>query len=309
MRRAAAALTVALAFSSQPAGAQDPALDQTIERDQTVASGTATLSDGHVDIGPSLVDGELNLLIHDDSVVPAVWRRLDDTVIAVGDDAVQIVPDDPAYDFLGVGPGTPVHVVPQVQQPGVVWVGWNTQDPAVMEQIDRGATLTLLGAQGPGDLVMYLQSGTLGSPDVLWRSASSARQPVWVEVNTHTHANWVFTRPGVYLVRVRIEADLVDGTTVSDTRDLRFAVGSAAKPADALAASWSGPEPAADDTASSGEDAAAAGGDDDGGTGSLVVVLAIVGVTVALGGTLAATVARERRAKRDARDETAEDAA
>ena len=49
-----------------------------------------------------------------------------------------------------------------------------------------------------------------------------------MEKNTHTHANWVFTAPGEYLLKVTASAELSDGSTVSDTRYLKFAVGDSA---------------------------------------------------------------------------------
>jgi putative ABC transporter-associated repeat protein len=299
-----------------PAAAQtdeDANLDQSIRSAQPVARGEKTLADGHVDVGPRFVDGRWTLLIHDDQAKakdgdpahPSVWRHPEQTVLRVTDDALLTVPDDETYAFLPAKPGDRVHVVPQTQNPDVVWVGWNTQDPEVMERIDRGVTMTLTGVQGPGDLVVYLQSGDFGDPQVLWDSTAKPK-PAWVDVNTHSHANWVFSRPGVYLVRVRIAAELVDGTTVSDTRDLRFAVGTDVKPADALAARWTGPDPAADDA-----EPAAASADDDGsdeGGGSGGMVAAIAAVAVALGVLLTATMVRGRRARARARDARPADA-
>ncbi|HWT95397.1 MAG TPA: choice-of-anchor M domain-containing protein [Solirubrobacteraceae bacterium] len=306
--RTAALLTavVAIAGAAGPgaAQAQDAAaergLEQTIEREQTVADGRKVLSDGHVDIGPRFVDGRWTLLVHDDAAkadsgAKSVWRPTDDTVLEVSDAAILEVPDDPAYEFLRAAPGSKVHVVPQTQDPDVVWVGWNTQDPEVMERIDRGVTMTLTGVQGPGSLVVYLQSGTFGDPQVLWDSEAKPK-PAWVDVNTHTHANWVFSKPGVYLVRVRIEADLVDGTKVRDTRALRFAVGSTTSADDAFAASWSGPaeEPSA-------SVAAEADGEEDDDGFPIVPVTGVALLALVLLGAVGATVRRGARAKRQAR--------
>ncbi len=301
----AAALVAALGLAGPAAAAdEDPNLDQSIRSEQAVADGEKTLADGHVDVGPRFVGGRWTLLIHDDqakakSGASSVWRRPERTVLRVTDAARQTVPDDPTYGFLPAKPGERVHVVPQTQDPDVVWVGWNTQDPSTMERIDRGVTMTLTGVSGPGDLVVYLQSGDFGDPQVLWDSTADPK-PAWVDDDTHTHANWVFSRPGVYLVRVRIDAELVDGTTVSDVRDLRFAVGNGAKPADALAARWTGPEPAAA-VADASSEPAGASDDGGGGSGGLIVVLAVIAVALALGLVLAATVVRERRARSAAR--------
>lgn len=307
--RAFAVLAIALttaATTSAAVGAQeggDPALDQTIERDQAVVEGQTVLDDGHVDIGPRMVDGDLTLLVHDDSVVPAVWRSLDDTVMHVKDAAIQTVPDDDTYSFLGVAPGTPVHVIPQVQRAGVPWVGWNTQDPEVMETIDRGATLSLLGVDGPGDLVVYLQSGVLGDPEVLWSTPVDDAQPLWVEVNTHTHANWVFSEPGVYLVMVEISADLVSGQSIADTRTLRFAAGDGVDPVDALEKDYSGVV-ASGSSAGAGAHDASADPAGDGGSGGTSPALLGVGAAVAvLLGAVAWTAIGGRRVRARAESE------
>lgn len=270
-------------------------LEQRIDERQPVVRDRSVLARGHVDIGPRFVDGRWTLLVHDDAAKadpsePSVWRPAEQTVLHVRDESILPVPDDPAYAFLRAEPGADVYVVPQTQNPDVVWVGWNTQDPEVMETIDRGVTMTLTGVQGPGELIVYLQSGDFAEPDVLWDSAAKP-EPVWVDVNTHTHANWVFSKPGVYLVRLKIEADLVDGKTVSDTRVLRFAVGTKTSTDEAFAAAWRGAPARAASTAAPSE--AAEGGAPAGvflGAGALV--LAVVFVVV---------IQRGRTAKRRAR--------
>ncbi|MEV2237104.1 choice-of-anchor M domain-containing protein [Micromonospora sp. NPDC049891] len=276
------------ALAAQPAS-PDPALEQSIGADQPVAGEPAVLNAGHVDLGPRYVDDEWTLLIHDDAAEP-VWRDPDRTVLQVSDAAVQTVPDDPAYGFLGVPAGTSVHVVPQIQDPQVVWLGWNTQDPQVMRTIDRGVTLELAGVDGPGEVTMYVQSGTFGEPQVLWRSTEPPGQPMWVEVNTHTHANWVFTAPGVYLVAVRVSADLISGERASVTRHLRFAVGDATSTDEALAArpgAVAEPQPAAEPDEASG-----AGG------GGPRLVVGLVAVAAALAVALLVVVLRGRSVRR-----------
>lgn len=282
--------------AAQPSS-PDPALDQSIAPDQPVAAEPAVLDAGHVDLGPRYVDDEWTLLIHDDAAQP-VWRDPDRTVLRVTDAALRAVPDDPTYGFLGVPAGTDVHVVPQVQHPDVVWVGWNTQDPRVMQTIDRGVTLELADVDGPGEVVMYLQDGTFSEPQVLWRSTEPPGQPMWVEVNTHTHANWVFTAPGVYLIAVRASADLVGGERVSATRHLRFAVGDATSTDEALAArpgEVAAPPPAGPDPAEP----------DDAGGGGPWLVVGLVVVAVALAGALVVVVLRGRAVRRRVEQERA----
>ncbi|MBB5788809.1 choice-of-anchor M domain-containing protein [Jiangella mangrovi] len=292
----AGVVTATAAAGASTAGASaDADLDQQIDPDQAIATEPAVLTEGHVDIGPRYVDDAWTLLVHDDHAEPAVWRTTPQTVFQVSDASLTTVPDDPAYAFLPAEAGTDVHVVPQAEQPGVVWVGWNTQDPTVMESIDRGATLTLRGVEGPGDLVMFLQSGTLGEPEVLWDSRAAFPQDLWVEVNTHTHANWVFSEPGVYLVEVEVSADLVSGEPESDTQVLRFAVGDATSSDEAFAAEYTSAAP--------GETAtppAVAEASDDGGGGPAPVLLGAVGAAALLVVVLVIVVLRGRGARRRA---------
>lgn len=298
MRRVLAAIAVVALVTPTTAMGQPPpsdGLDQTIDPGQAIATGQAALSRGHVDIGPRFVDGEWTLMVHDDSVDPSVWRHLDETVFQISDKAVLKVPDDPAYGFIGA-PGTPVYVVPQVQNPDVAWVGWNTQDPEVMETIDAGVTLTLTGVDGPGEVFVYLQAGNFGDADVLWDSTQDEPQDLWVDVNTHTHANWVFTEPGVYLVQTEVTADLIDGSTVTDTAVIRFAIGDATDIQGAYTAQLTAPEPRTDESPAAADTAV----EDDGSSGPEPVVFVIGAVALALLAGVVVVLTRGRAAKRRA---------
>jgi putative ABC transporter-associated repeat protein len=303
---ALAGLVLALLLPAVPAQAgtdDDADLDQSIESDQQIVHGEKVLTAGHVDMGPRFVDGEWRFLIHDDAAkadaaATSVWRYPDETVFHIRDEGMLPAPDDAAYAFLGAAAGDPVWVSPQTQDPEVVWLGWNTQDPDVMESIDRGVTLTLRSVDGPGQMTVFLQSGSFGEPEVLWSSAEPAEQPVWVDINTHTHANWAFTEPGVYLIELEASADLIDGSTVADDALLRVAVGSATDP---LAALKSVAEPASPDPSESSAPAAADGSSPGEDAGPDVVVVALVAaIALVAAGLLVAVVVvvvRGRRAK------------
>lgn len=291
--------------SEPPTSDESGSLEQEIDPDQEIAADEAVLDVGHVDLGPRYVDGEWSLLVHDDHEAGrSVWRSLDRTVVRVADTAIQESPDDPAYDFLGVPGGTPVHVVPQTQDPEVVWLGWNTQDPEVMDAVDRGVTLSLAAVEGPGDLVVFLQDGGFGEPDPLWDSRTTEPQPLWIDVNTHTHANWVFTEPGSYLVAVTATATLLDGSEESVTGTLRFAVGDATDPATALAAA---PIEIAGDAAGPVPDQATDDPGTGGGVSTTVVLLATAAVALLVG--LALALVRARRARAAALADPAGDSA
>ncbi|MGM7422302.1 choice-of-anchor M domain-containing protein [Cellulosimicrobium sp. CpK407] len=231
------ALLVGSGASALPADTEDdPALQQTVEGDEASVEGREVITDGHVDVGPRFLDDTWTLQARDDRAVPPVWRFPDETVFHVVDESILEAPDSEDYAFLGVEPGAPLYVVPQVQNQAVVWLGWNTQDPEVTQRIDRGATLRLDGVEGPGSFFLFLQEGVTGPPNVLWNSGTAYPQDLWMDVNTHVHANWVFTEPGVYTLDVTMLADLTDGTHVEDPGVLRFAVGTSTDPQTAFPA-------------------------------------------------------------------------
>lgn len=295
----AVALALAAVFASPAAvgDTDDDDLTQRIDPNQTQGTGQVVVDQGHLDFGPTLNTGEWRIQIHDDSGSPSYWRHLEDVVMRVSDQAILEVPDAESYAFLGQDPGTPVWVVPQTQKPGVVWTGWNTQEPGVLEALDLGTTLSVLGVEGPGDMIAYLQSGNFGEPQPLWSSLEPFPQESWIEVNTHTHANWVFTQPGIYLVDVQFDGQLNTGEAVSARDTLRFAVGDATDPqpafamqSDAAAAPTAQSTPAADPATEATDERA--------GSNLGVVIAVVVGaVVIAIIVALIVVSAASRRAK------------
>ncbi|MFW0155936.1 choice-of-anchor M domain-containing protein [Rothia sp. P6271] len=209
---------------------QERALEQTLSSDAPIGTEHVVISQGHVDMGPKFVDGQWRLMLHDDHGQSPVWRHLSDVVLHGNDDAKLPVPDDPRYAFVHASAGDDVYVIPQTERSGVVWPGWNSQDPEVVSRLGEGMTLTLEKVEGPGQMSLYLENGNFSAPQVLWNSADTQAQDIWVDNNSHVHANWVFTKPGAYFVTVKAHGTLADGTKVSDTERLQFAVGNVLNP-------------------------------------------------------------------------------
>ena len=228
---------IALALGTAPArAADDPALDQTVAADEEASTESAVIGTGHVDIGPRMVDGQWSVALRDDSGAHPVWRDPDRTVLRVSDAALMAAPTGSDYAFMGAQAGEQYYVVPQTQNPDVVWLGWNTQDPGVVSAIDRGATMRIGSVSGPGRTWMFLQDGTFGKPRLLVDGQSGQAQDVWVNASTHVHANWVFTAPGVYTAALTFSARTTDGQQLSASTTLRFAVGSQTSADEAFAA-------------------------------------------------------------------------
>ena len=247
-------LVIAGAPSSFADPSPDPDLAQSVAAHEEWTGEASEISVGHVDLGPRLIDGQWRAGLRHDAETGAVWRDPNQTVLRVNDAAIMTAPDSADYPFLADVAGKPVYVVPQTQNPNVVWLGWNTQDPAVTATIDRGLTMRVGPVSGPGRAWLFLQSGTFGKP-LLLADSGAAPGDVWIDSGTHVHANWAFSAPGTYTATVTFLGTTTAGEAVSASTTLRFAVGDAASASEALAMD----APAAADAASAGASASSSG--------------------------------------------------
>ena len=212
----------------------DPDLAQSVAAHEEWRGEASEISAGHVDLGPRLIDGQWRAGLRHDAESGAVWRDPNQTVLRVSDAAIMTAPNSADYPFLADVAGKPVHVIPQTQNPSVVWLGWNTQDPAVTATIDRGLTMRVGPVSGPGRAWLFLQSGTFGKP-LLLADSGAAPGDVWIDSGTHVHANWAFSAPGTYTATVTFLGTTTAGEAVNASTTLRFAVGDAASASEALA--------------------------------------------------------------------------
>ena len=301
-----ALLVVAGAPTSFADPSPDPDLAQSVAAHEEWSNEASEIAVGHVDLGPRLIDGQWRAGLRHDAESGAVWRDPNQTVLRVSDTAVMTAPDSADYPFLADVAGKPVYVVPQTQNPSVVWLGWNTQDPAVTATIDRGLTMRVGPVSGPGRAWLFLQSGTFGKP-LLLADSGAAPGDVWIDSGTHVHANWAFSAPGTYTATVTFLGTTTAGEAVSASTTLRFAVGDAASASEALAmaapaaapadgasassssASSSGAAPAGSSSSASG---AASGGLPD---WAFLAIIAIAAASLLVIGAL--VVARSRRSR------------
>lgn len=183
-------------------------------------SGSEEVTHGHFDVGPVLNGGNLTSSVKDDRTSPA--RH-------VSPGALEFVLNDAAKINLPAGmeniapAGTPVHMIGATQQQGVPWLGWSTQDPELLKQLDGPVTMSLNGFEGPGTMSTFLSGnfGSAGQKVFDSRSGGSFQVPA----NTHQHSNWVFTAEGRYTVTIGWTARLKNGQQVSSESVLHFTVG------------------------------------------------------------------------------------
>ena len=300
-------LLVVGAPSSVADPSPDPDLAQSVAAHEEWRGEASEISVGHVDLGPRLIDGQWRAGLRHDAESGAVWRDPNQTVLRVSDAAIMTAPDSADYPFLADVAGKPVYVVPQTQNPSVVWLGWNTQDPAVTATIDRGLTMRVGPVSGPGRAWLFLQSGTFGKP-LLLADSGAAPGDVWIDSGTHVHANWAFSAPGTYTATVTFLGNTTAGEAVSATTTLRFAVGDAASASDALAmaAPAAAPAEGASQGAPSGAPATQASGDQGATSGAdfsegglpdwaFIAVIAVALISVFV--VVALLVARSRRSR------------
>ena len=279
----------------------DPDLAQSVAAHEEWSNEASEISAGHVDLGPRLIDGQWRAGLRHDAESGAVWRDPNQTVLRVGDAAIMTAPDSADYPFLADVAGKPVHVIPQTQNPSVVWLGWNTQDPAVTATIDRGLTMRVGPVSGPGRAWLFLQSGTFGKP-LLLADSGAAPGDVWIDSGTHVHANWAFSQPGTYTATVTFLGTTTAGEAVNASTTLRFAVGDAASASEALAmaapaASGSGSEPPAAGTSQGPGSSESTSSSSEGGLPDWAFLAIIVSVVLSLLVISALVVARSRRSR------------
>lgn len=191
------------------------------------AGGRTVMDDGHVDIGPRIVDGRMQVMARDDTVSPPRWRGLGEIALGVGDNAAITVPDNATYAFLGSA-GSKVWVLPQVQRSGIIWPGWNTQDPSIVDGVRGKVTWTITSVSGPGRFWLFLND-SFGTPSLVFDGARSWPQSTTVDHNVHAHGNWAFGAPGVYRLGFRMSGTGTAGASLSGDATLVVAVGDAAR--------------------------------------------------------------------------------
>ncbi|MFF8969927.1 choice-of-anchor M domain-containing protein [Streptomyces sp. NPDC014995] len=264
--------------------------------DADVVATRAVIDEGHIDIAARVVDKRMQIHVKDGTVSGrTTWREPSSVVLHVKPAAKNTLPDGDAFAFLGRA-GDPVWLLDQVQQDGLLWPGWST------DNIEAGATrggvrFSLTGVKGPGTVALYTYDAMSGA-NVLFNSKDGVPDSFDIPANTHAHGGWAFTEQGTYRLTFAMSGRLADGTAVSDSETVTFVVGdgnpAAVKPGDGSGGgSSSGTGDGSPDTGT-GDDASAAGSSSDGDSpagagGSMASTGA--GNAALLGGTAAALAA------------------
>ncbi|MHA3946435.1 TIGR03773 family transporter-associated surface protein [Cellulomonas bogoriensis] len=192
---------------------------------ETVEAGQVdVVTEGHLDLGPTIQDGSLVVAVKDDRSGTQVWRSPGELVLHLGEAARTPVPAGEDFSFLGTGH---VWAIPLAQRTGVPWLGWNTQHPTIAGRASGPMTLTLESVDGPGSLAVYSLDSFGGVGDRYFGTVDGFPRSTSVPVGAagvHVHGIWAFTAEGIYRVTVGFSGT-VDGAARSGTAVMTFAVG------------------------------------------------------------------------------------
>lgn len=217
------------------------------------------LASEHADVvAVSLQDGKLLLDTRADvDGELAKPLRAAETIIHVADTAQVQLGSDPSYAFLGAA-GKTVWLVPQTRNPQVVWAGFSTENEP-LRAAASSVSLELVSAQGPGPVEIYTQGDFGATPQRLF--SSTTKLPAWqMQVPQHSHANWVFSEPGVYKLRFAARAAIAGAEQLAE-QTYTFVVGELEKyKAEANLVD----QPGTGDTDTGGTDAGVGAGDGSG---------------------------------------------
>ncbi|MBC2904774.1 TIGR03773 family transporter-associated surface protein [Streptomyces cupreus] len=305
---------------AQPMPAAGKAVTQVAEAERRTALAATTasadvvsdrkvLDEGHVDFAARVVDNKLQIHLKDGTVSgKTTWREPSSVVLHVKPAAKNTLPAGDDFAFLGKE-GDPVWLLDQVQQEGLLWPGWST-DNIKAGVTKSGVEFSLTKVDGPGTYALYTYDAMSGA-NVLFNSKDGVPDSFDVPANTHAHGGWAFTKQGTYRLTFKMSGTLANGTKVSDTETVTFAVGDTdpgtVTPGDGSGKGTSGTSgSSSSDTPGSATDSGSTGGsstdDTDGSMASTgagqPVLLGSAAAALTAVGAVAFLAARRRRTAR-----------
>jgi surface-anchored protein len=157
-----------------------------------------TLETGEVDVGVGYADGAWDLHAHDETT--DIEYEPGEVTLLAGPASQTTVPIDLQYSFLG-SPGAPTWILPQVEDPELLYLGLATEEIALGVFEGDVVTFSLTGITGPGHFALYSEGG-FGDVTLFFNSADgiTSSDSMTLPVGSHQHLNWAFSAPGSYSV-------------------------------------------------------------------------------------------------------------
>lgn len=189
------------------------------------------LTEGHTDVGVVYELGGWNLHIGQHEATPPMEYAPNEAILGVDIvGARSTVPANPQFSFLGT-PGSSVWVLPQVQDPALLFLGFGTEELESGVFVNDEVTLSLQGVTAAGQFSVY-EVGMFGSPTLFMNSGDgiTAADSIVLAAGGHRHVNWTFSTPGTYEVNFEAAGTLVDGNVFTASGPITYTFSVAAVP-------------------------------------------------------------------------------
>lgn len=184
------------------------------------AAPSIVLEKGHTDIFNVRAEGDqLVLNLKEDITGQHVIQQPENVLLVVKESAhTQMTANVPQV-------GTPGYYLPMTQDFNLLWPGWDTLE--VQESGFYGIDINFVQVNGPGRVFLFSQSA-FGAPEALLKDGSFELKTGSVREQSfpaHTHAHWVFEKPGTYTMVVNASGAKDGKTVVSNTATYTWRVG------------------------------------------------------------------------------------
>jgi surface-anchored protein len=170
------------------------------------------LTNQHVDLGIAYEDDAWDLHVHNET--DDIEYAPNEVLLGIGPAARMARPAGSAFDFIGVGAGENFWLLPEANNPDVLFLGIGSEEiesgvfdtiaapDARVSGAGEWLTLSLHSVLGPGDFSIWSE-GDLG-PIVFMATSDGIGMDdkVFVVAGGHSHFNFGFTAPGIYEVTV-----------------------------------------------------------------------------------------------------------
>lgn len=180
----------------------------------------AGLTKDHADIGIAFEDGEFDLHVHvhgeehegEEEEHGGYEYAPNEILIQLGPSSATTAPSDPAYAFLGVAGGSPVHILPAVETTGLPFLGHATEEIEGGVFLNDELTLVLKAVNGPGQFSLW-NTDAFGVPTPHMTTSNGIDASDFLVLGTggHFHFNSAFTEPGIYAITLEAFGTLADG--------------------------------------------------------------------------------------------------
>ncbi len=204
-------------------------------------------TEGHMDIGPRVVDGQLAGYWNNDfatvdgeesSVPEFAANGIRALAIFDADTPPPSRPAGSSWNFLGVNAGEPIYILPSSGVPNTLpYLGWGTESPSLTGRGFTRVRITLIAMNAPTNGVFALFTGNTNVP-MKTIDGITAADSITLNLGAHEHYNWSFSRLGTYELTLRFEGlDASNQVVMTGEDTFRFEItdGNTPPPAPAIA--------------------------------------------------------------------------